>query len=122
MKWLAAAGLGSSPAVVRLISWFPWSIDQQLRLDSGLGMVEYQVLAVLSEAPQRSMGKPSRGSRVSSSQYGGHSVATTATGVSDGWRSRSRSAAAIRSPEGCKRYWSRVGEPQHCALSQMAAD
>src|SRR6478672_9298853 len=70
----------------------------------GPGDVEYQVLAVLSEAPQRSMGKPSRSSRVSSSQYGGHSVATTATGVSDGWRSRSRSAAAIRSPEGCKRY------------------
>jgi len=38
VKWLAAAGLGSSLAVVRLISWFPWSIDQQLRLDSGLGM------------------------------------------------------------------------------------
>ena len=50
MKWLAAAGLGSCLAVVRLISWFPWSIDQQLRLDSGLGMVDYQVLAVLSEA------------------------------------------------------------------------
>jgi hypothetical protein len=55
VKWLAAAGLGSWLAVVRLISWFPWSIDQQLRLDSGLGMVEYQVLAVLSEAPQRTM-------------------------------------------------------------------
>lgn len=50
MKWLAAAGLGSCLAVVRLISWFPWSIDQQLQLDSGLGMVDYQVLAVLSEA------------------------------------------------------------------------
>jgi hypothetical protein len=37
VKWLAAAGLGSWLAVVRLISWFPWSIDQQLRLDSGLG-------------------------------------------------------------------------------------
>ena len=37
MNWLAAAGLGSWLAVVRLISWFPWSIDQQLRLDSGLG-------------------------------------------------------------------------------------
>ena len=37
-------------AVVRLISWICWSIDQQLRRDSDLGMVEYQVLAVLSEA------------------------------------------------------------------------
>ena len=51
MKWLAAAGLGSCLAAVRLISWFPLSIDQQLRLDSGLGMVDYQVLAVLPDSP-----------------------------------------------------------------------
>jgi DNA-binding MarR family transcriptional regulator len=50
-----AAELDSWLAVVRLISWLPWSIDQQLRRDSDLGMVEYQVLAVLSEAPERTM-------------------------------------------------------------------
>ena len=50
VKWLTAAELDSWLAVVRLISWLPWSIDQQLRRDSDLGMVEYQVLAVLSEA------------------------------------------------------------------------
>jgi DNA-binding MarR family transcriptional regulator len=55
VKWLTAAELDSWLAVVRLISWLPWSIDQQLRRDSGLGMVEYQVLAVLSEAPERTM-------------------------------------------------------------------
>ncbi len=54
-KWLTAAQLDSWLAVVRLISWLPWSIDQQLRRDSDLGMVEYQVLAVLSEAPERTM-------------------------------------------------------------------
>ena len=54
-KWLTAAELDSWLAVVRLISWLPWSIDQQLRRDSDLGMVEYQVLAVLSEAPERTM-------------------------------------------------------------------
>jgi DNA-binding MarR family transcriptional regulator len=55
VKWLTAAELDSWLAVVRLISWLPWSIDQQLRRDSDLGMVEYQVLAVLSESPERTM-------------------------------------------------------------------
>jgi DNA-binding MarR family transcriptional regulator len=55
IKWLTAAELDSWLAVVRLISWLPWSIDQQLRRDSDLGMVEYQVLAVLSETPDRTM-------------------------------------------------------------------
>jgi DNA-binding MarR family transcriptional regulator len=30
-----------------------WSIDQQLQRDSGLAMVEYQVLAMLVKSPQR---------------------------------------------------------------------
>jgi len=55
VKWLTASELDSWLAVVRLISWLPWSIDQQLRRDSDLGMVEYQVLAVLSEATERTM-------------------------------------------------------------------
>ena len=55
MRWLTAAELDSWLAVVRLISWLPWSIDQQLRRDSNLLMVEYQVLAILSEAPERTM-------------------------------------------------------------------
>ena len=50
MNWLTAAELDSWLAVVRLICWLPWSIDQQLRRDSNLGMVEYQVLATLSQA------------------------------------------------------------------------
>ena len=33
----------------------PWSIDQQLRRDANLGMVEYQVLAMLSDSPQQTM-------------------------------------------------------------------
>jgi DNA-binding MarR family transcriptional regulator len=39
--------------VVRLASWLPWSIDQQLRRDSNLAMVDYQVLAMLSSGPDR---------------------------------------------------------------------
>jgi DNA-binding MarR family transcriptional regulator len=55
VKWLTAAELDSWLSVVRLMTWLPWSIDQQLRRDSDLGMVEYQVLARLSERPQRTM-------------------------------------------------------------------
>jgi DNA-binding MarR family transcriptional regulator len=55
VKWLTAAEVESWLSVVRLITWLPWSIDQQLQRDSNLGMVEYQVLAMLSESPQRTM-------------------------------------------------------------------
>jgi len=54
-KWLTAAELDSWLSLVRLITWLPWSIDQQLQRDSSLGMVEYQVLAMLSNAPERTM-------------------------------------------------------------------
>jgi DNA-binding MarR family transcriptional regulator len=55
VKWLTAAELDSWLSVVRLMTWLPWSIDQQLRRDSDLAMVEYQVLAMLSGAPKRTM-------------------------------------------------------------------
>ena len=42
-------------SLVRLFTWLPWSIDQQLQRDANLSMVEYQVLAMLSESPQRTM-------------------------------------------------------------------
>jgi len=53
VKWLTAEELDSWLSVVRLMTWLPWSIDQQLQRDSELGMVEYQVLAMLSESPER---------------------------------------------------------------------
>ena len=55
VRWLTAAEVDSWLSVVRLITWLPWSIDQQLQRDSNLRMVEYQVLAMLSESPQRTM-------------------------------------------------------------------
>jgi len=55
VKWLTPAELDSWLSVVRLMTWLPWSIDQQLQRDSKLGMVEYQALAMLSESPQRTM-------------------------------------------------------------------
>jgi DNA-binding MarR family transcriptional regulator len=53
VKWLTAEQLDSWLSVVRLMTWLPWSMDQQLQRDSKLGMVEYQVLAILSESPER---------------------------------------------------------------------
>jgi DNA-binding MarR family transcriptional regulator len=55
VKWLTPAELSSWLSVVRLICWLPWSIDQQLRRDSNLGMVEYQVMARLSQSPERTL-------------------------------------------------------------------
>jgi DNA-binding MarR family transcriptional regulator len=55
VKWLTDTELDSWLSLVRLMTWLPWSIDQQLRRDSNLGMVEYQVLAMLSKSPERTM-------------------------------------------------------------------
>jgi DNA-binding MarR family transcriptional regulator len=55
VEWLTSAQVESWLSLVRLMTWLPWSIDQQLRRDSNLGMVEYQVLAMLSESPEQTM-------------------------------------------------------------------
>ncbi len=55
VKWLTAPELDSWLSLVRLMTWLPWSIDQQLQRDSNLGIVEYQVLAMLSDSPERRM-------------------------------------------------------------------
>lgn len=53
VNWLTAEEQESFLALVRLVTWLPWSIDRQLRRDSNLAMVEYQVLAMLSSGPDR---------------------------------------------------------------------
>jgi DNA-binding MarR family transcriptional regulator len=55
VRWLTAAEVNSWLSVVRLMTWLPWSIDQQLRRDANLRMIEYQVLARLSQSPQQTM-------------------------------------------------------------------
>ena len=55
VQWLTAGELDGWLSVVRLLTWLPWSIDQQLQRDADLSMVEYQVLAMLSQSPQRTM-------------------------------------------------------------------
>ena len=54
-RWLTPSELESWLSVVRLLTWLPWSIDQQLQRDAKLRMVEYQVLAMLSESRDRTM-------------------------------------------------------------------
>lgn len=55
VRWLTPDQLSSWLSFVRVLTWLPWSIDQQLQRDSKLKMVEYQVLAMLSENPARTM-------------------------------------------------------------------
>jgi DNA-binding MarR family transcriptional regulator len=55
VKWLTATELDSWLSLVRLMTWLPWSIDQQLQRDSSLRIVEYQVLGMLSQTPERTM-------------------------------------------------------------------
>ena len=54
-RWLTDGEVDSWLSLVRLMTWLPWSIDQQLRRDSNLGMVEYQVMARLSQSPERTL-------------------------------------------------------------------
>jgi DNA-binding MarR family transcriptional regulator len=55
VQWLTAGELDAWLSLVRLFTWLPWSIDQQLQRDSNLSMVEYQVMAMLSNSPQQTM-------------------------------------------------------------------
>jgi DNA-binding MarR family transcriptional regulator len=49
--WLTPGQLASWLSVVRLITRLPWAIDAQLQRDADLSMIEYQTMAMLSEAP-----------------------------------------------------------------------
>jgi DNA-binding MarR family transcriptional regulator len=53
VKWLTAEEMASWRSLVKLMIWLPWSIEQQLRRDSNLALIEYQVLVVLSDSPNR---------------------------------------------------------------------
>ncbi len=53
--WLTADELASWLSVVRLITRLPWAIDGQLQRDTGLSMVEYMSMAMLADAPERTM-------------------------------------------------------------------
>jgi DNA-binding MarR family transcriptional regulator len=55
VPWLTSEELEAWLSIVRLITWLPWSIDQQLQHDANLAMTDYQVLAMLSESPELRM-------------------------------------------------------------------
>ena len=41
--------------MVRLFTRLPWAIDSQLQRDADISMVEYMTMAMLGEAPERTM-------------------------------------------------------------------
>jgi DNA-binding MarR family transcriptional regulator len=55
VKWLTPDELSAWLSLVRLVIRLPWSLDQQLQRDSNLAMVEYQVMAKLSDSPRATM-------------------------------------------------------------------
>ena len=65
--WLSEAELASWLSVVRLITRLPWAIDTQLQRDADLSMVEYMTMAMLSDAPGRSMRMSELAERTSTS-------------------------------------------------------
>lgn len=65
--WLSAAELDSWLSVVRLITRLPWALDAQLQRDADLSMIEYMSMAILSEAPDRTMRMSDLAERTSAS-------------------------------------------------------
>jgi DNA-binding MarR family transcriptional regulator len=54
-QWLAPSELAAWLSVVRLITRLPWAIDSQLQHDADLSMIEYMTMAMLADAPERTM-------------------------------------------------------------------
>ena len=67
VAWLTPDELDAWLSVVRLMTRLPWTLDQQLQRDSNLTMVEYQVLAMLSESHRRTMRMSSLAERTNTS-------------------------------------------------------
>src|SRR5580693_10535586 len=65
--WLTPDQLSSWLSVVRLMTRLPWAIDAQLQRDAGLSMIEYMTMAMLSEAPERTLRMSDLAERTSSS-------------------------------------------------------
>ncbi len=53
--WLSPDELRSWLSVVRLITRLPWAIDTQLQREADLSMVEYMTMAMLGNAPERTL-------------------------------------------------------------------
>lgn len=55
VRWLAPEEMDAWLPLVLLVGLLPQALDKQLREDAGVSHVYYQVLAVLSQAPGRTM-------------------------------------------------------------------
>jgi DNA-binding MarR family transcriptional regulator len=53
--WLSEGELSSWLSVVRLLTRLPWAVDAQLQRDADVSMVEYMTMAMLSNAPERTL-------------------------------------------------------------------
>jgi len=65
--WLSAEQLESWLSLVGLLVRLPSAIDSQLQRDANLGMVEYQVLAMLAKEPRRTLRMSALAAQASSS-------------------------------------------------------
>src|SRR5262249_34212380 len=54
-RWLTSEQMGAWLALVSVLIRLPSALDAQLRRDAGISHFEYQVLAGLSESPDRAM-------------------------------------------------------------------
>lgn len=52
-RWLSDEEMESWRALVGMLVWLPSALDAQLRRDAGISHFEYQVIAMLSESPER---------------------------------------------------------------------
>ena len=54
-QWLTDEEMAAWLPLVQLVHRLPQALDRQLREDAGIGHVYYQILAMLSGAPQQRM-------------------------------------------------------------------
>ena len=54
-RWLSEAEMAAWLPLVRLVTLLPQRLDRQLRDDAGIGHVYYQILAMLSQAPDEQL-------------------------------------------------------------------
>jgi len=54
-RWLSEAEMAAWLPLVRLVTLLPQRLDRQLRDDAGIGHVYYQILAMLSQAPDQQL-------------------------------------------------------------------
>ena len=75
-RWLTADEMAAWRPLVHLVTVLPQALDRQLRADAGISHVYYMILALLSEAPDRSvrMSELARATGTSSSRLS-HAVA-----------------------------------------------